>query len=51
MMLATSPKIAARGGLFFDRQREARANAQAYDTAARAKLRRLSLRLAGLEDD
>ena len=50
MMLATSSEIAGRGGLFFDRQREARANAQAYDAAARAKLRRLSMRLAGLDD-
>jgi NAD(P)-dependent dehydrogenase (short-subunit alcohol dehydrogenase family) len=50
MMLAVSPKIEGRGGLFFDRQREARANAQAYDAAARAKLRQLSLRLTGLDE-
>jgi NAD(P)-dependent dehydrogenase (short-subunit alcohol dehydrogenase family) len=50
MMLAVSPDIEGRVGLFFDRQREARANAQAYDRAARAKLRELSLRLTGLDD-
>jgi NAD(P)-dependent dehydrogenase (short-subunit alcohol dehydrogenase family) len=49
MNLVASPSLEGRGGLFFDRQREARANAQAYDVAARAKLRQLSRRLAGLE--
>jgi NAD(P)-dependent dehydrogenase (short-subunit alcohol dehydrogenase family) len=50
MMLAVSPDIEGRVGLFFDRQREARANAQAYETAARKKLRELSLRLTELDD-
>ena len=47
--LILSPALEGRGGLFFDRLREARANAQAYDAAARARLKELSLRLAGLD--
>ncbi|MFI5011766.1 MAG: SDR family NAD(P)-dependent oxidoreductase [Hyphomicrobiales bacterium] len=47
--LVLSPSLEGRGGLFFDRQRQARANAQAYDASARARLKNLSLRLAGLE--
>ncbi|MBV8763734.1 MAG: SDR family NAD(P)-dependent oxidoreductase [Hyphomicrobiales bacterium] len=47
--LVLSPEVEGRGGLFFDRQKEARAQAQAYDQAARARLRALSLRLTGLE--
>jgi NAD(P)-dependent dehydrogenase (short-subunit alcohol dehydrogenase family) len=49
MNLVLSPALEGRGGLFFDRLREARANAQAYDAAARARLRELSHRLTGLE--
>ncbi|MBV9568249.1 MAG: SDR family NAD(P)-dependent oxidoreductase [Hyphomicrobiales bacterium] len=49
MNLVLSPAIEGRGGLFFDRQRQARAQAQAYDEAARARLRALSFRLTGLE--
>jgi NAD(P)-dependent dehydrogenase (short-subunit alcohol dehydrogenase family) len=51
MNLILSPELEGRGGLFFDRQRQARAQAQAYDEAARARLRGLSLRLTGLEGD
>jgi NAD(P)-dependent dehydrogenase (short-subunit alcohol dehydrogenase family) len=46
--LATSPTLEGRSGLYFDGLRESRANAQAYDPAARAKLRALSLDLAGM---
>jgi len=46
--LAISPALEGRSGLYFDGHKEARANAQAYDRAARAKLRALSLDLAGL---
>jgi hypothetical protein len=49
MNLVLSPELEGRGGLFFDRRRQARAQAQAYDEAARARLRALSLRLTGLE--
>ncbi|MBV9588143.1 MAG: SDR family NAD(P)-dependent oxidoreductase [Hyphomicrobiales bacterium] len=48
MNLVVSPELEGRGGRFFDRQREARAQPQAYDPAARARLRTLSLRLTGL---
>ncbi|HXZ65616.1 MAG TPA: SDR family NAD(P)-dependent oxidoreductase [Streptosporangiaceae bacterium] len=46
--LATSPALAAVTGRFFDRTREARADAQAYDAAARARLWRVSTELTGL---
>jgi NAD(P)-dependent dehydrogenase (short-subunit alcohol dehydrogenase family) len=49
MHLIVSRGLEGRGGMFFDRQREARANAQAYDKAARARLKELSLRLTGLD--
>jgi NAD(P)-dependent dehydrogenase (short-subunit alcohol dehydrogenase family) len=48
MQLAVSPELAGRAGLYFNGLVEARANAQAYDAAARAKLRALSLDLTGL---
>jgi NAD(P)-dependent dehydrogenase (short-subunit alcohol dehydrogenase family) len=50
MNLAFSSNLEGRSGLYFDGLRESRANAQAYDPAARAKLRALSLDLAGLSD-
>jgi NAD(P)-dependent dehydrogenase (short-subunit alcohol dehydrogenase family) len=50
MQLAVSPELAGRTGLYFNGLNEARANAQAYDEAARAQLRTLSLELTGLED-
>jgi NAD(P)-dependent dehydrogenase (short-subunit alcohol dehydrogenase family) len=46
--LATGADVEGRSGLYFDRQREARANPQAYDTTARERLRALSFELTGL---
>jgi NAD(P)-dependent dehydrogenase (short-subunit alcohol dehydrogenase family) len=46
--LATSATLEGRSGLYFDGLEESRAKAQAYDPAARAKLRALSLDLAGM---
>jgi hypothetical protein len=48
--LAISPDLEGRTGLYFNRQREARADAQAYDADARRQLRELSLRLTGLAE-
>jgi NAD(P)-dependent dehydrogenase (short-subunit alcohol dehydrogenase family) len=48
--LAVSPAVAGCTGRYFSGLNEARANAQAYDEAARQKLRTLSLRLTGLAD-
>ncbi|MBN9551595.1 MAG: SDR family NAD(P)-dependent oxidoreductase [Alphaproteobacteria bacterium] len=45
--LATSPALEGRSGLYFDGQRESRADAQAYDEKARHRLRALSLDLTG----
>jgi NAD(P)-dependent dehydrogenase (short-subunit alcohol dehydrogenase family) len=45
--VATSD-LDGKSGLFFDGKRPARANAQAYDPAARHRLRDLSLQLTGL---
>ena len=50
LALATSPKMTGRTGLYFDGQREERANEQAYDAAARQRLRELSARLTDLGD-
>jgi NAD(P)-dependent dehydrogenase (short-subunit alcohol dehydrogenase family) len=50
MQLAVSPELAGRTGLYFNGLAEARANAQAYDAAARAQLRALSLDLAKLPE-
>jgi NAD(P)-dependent dehydrogenase (short-subunit alcohol dehydrogenase family) len=47
--LAISDALDGKTGLFFDRQRPARANAEAYDDAARKRLSELSCRLAGLD--
>jgi NAD(P)-dependent dehydrogenase (short-subunit alcohol dehydrogenase family) len=46
--LAVSPTLAGKSGLYFNRQHEARAHAQAYDAAARAQLHALSLQITGL---
>jgi NAD(P)-dependent dehydrogenase (short-subunit alcohol dehydrogenase family) len=46
--LATSSDLEGRSGLYFNGQREARADAQADDPAARQRLKALSLTLAGL---
>ena len=49
MRLAASPEMEAKTGLYFNGQREAKADAQAYDAAARQKLRALSFELSGLK--
>jgi NAD(P)-dependent dehydrogenase (short-subunit alcohol dehydrogenase family) len=46
--LAISPALEGRSGLYFNGLDETRANAQAYDPAAREKLRALSFELTGL---
>jgi NAD(P)-dependent dehydrogenase (short-subunit alcohol dehydrogenase family) len=46
--LAAGDDVAAKSGLFFNGMREAQANPQAYDDAARRRLRALSLELTGL---
>jgi NAD(P)-dependent dehydrogenase (short-subunit alcohol dehydrogenase family) len=48
LKLATSPELEDRGGLFFNGQREARADAQAYDAKARERLKVASRELVGL---
>ena len=45
--LTSEPALAGVTGRFFDRTREARANAQAYDRAARDRLWQVSLELTG----
>ena len=49
LQLAVSPALAGKSGLYFNVLREARANPQAYDAAARRRLRALSLELTGLK--
>lgn len=49
LQLAVSPGLEGRTGLYFDGKQPAKANAQAYDTEARSRLRSLSFALAGLE--
>lgn len=51
LKLATSPELEGRSGLYFNRLQEARAHAQAYDAAARARLHKLSLDLTGRSRD
>jgi NAD(P)-dependent dehydrogenase (short-subunit alcohol dehydrogenase family) len=46
--LAAGPALAGRSGLYFNGLLEARADRQAYDADARARLRALSLELTGL---
>ena len=48
--LAQSPALAGRSGLYFNGLREARADRQAYDADARARLRAISFELAGLKE-
>ena len=50
LALAASPGLEGRTGLYFSGRREARADAQAYDPAARRRLRALSFELVGLAD-
>ena len=45
MQLAVAPALAGRSGLYFNQMNEARANAQAYDEAARQRLWDLSVKL------
>lgn len=47
LRLVTSPELSGVTGRFYDRTREARADAQAYDPDARARLWQLSLDLTG----
>jgi NAD(P)-dependent dehydrogenase (short-subunit alcohol dehydrogenase family) len=47
--LAVADELTGKTGLYFDGKRQSRANAQAYDAAARKKLRDLSTRLTGLK--
>ena len=49
LRLAVGPELDGRSGLYFDVQREARADPQAYDAGARRRLRALSFELAGLQ--
>ena len=49
LQLAASPALDGRTGEYYEGLTAARANSQAYDAAARAKLRALSAKLAGLE--
>jgi NAD(P)-dependent dehydrogenase (short-subunit alcohol dehydrogenase family) len=46
--LVAGDDVAGKSGLFFNGLNEARANPQAYDPAARQRLRALSLALTGL---
>jgi NAD(P)-dependent dehydrogenase (short-subunit alcohol dehydrogenase family) len=48
--LIADPALAGVTGRFFDQQRDAEANAQAYDPAVRAELWRRSLELTGAPD-
>jgi len=48
LKLAIAPDMAERSGLYFNGQREAEANRQAYDDRARQQLKALSRKLTGL---
>jgi NAD(P)-dependent dehydrogenase (short-subunit alcohol dehydrogenase family) len=50
LQLVRSSELAGKSGLYFDGMRLSRANAQAYDPAARRRLRKLSFALVGLAD-
>jgi hypothetical protein len=49
MQLAVSGDLEGKTGLYFNGHRDAQADAQAYDAAARQKLKALSLDLTGLK--
>jgi NAD(P)-dependent dehydrogenase (short-subunit alcohol dehydrogenase family) len=49
--LVQGDDVANKSGLFFNGMNEMKANAQAYDEAARKRLRELSLQLTGLARD
>jgi NAD(P)-dependent dehydrogenase (short-subunit alcohol dehydrogenase family) len=46
--LVSGDDVAGKSGLFFNGMNEMKANPQAYDAAARKRLRDLSLKLTGL---
>ena len=46
--LVDGDDVADKSGLFFNGMNEMKANPQAYDAAARARLKALSLKLTGL---
>ena len=48
MKMATSPEFDAITGAYYDQKVKSLANAQAYDPAVRAQLKRLSEELAGM---
>lgn len=48
LQLAVSAALGNKSGLYFNVQREMKADPQAYDAAARARLKALSLKLTGL---
>ncbi len=50
LQLVASPALDGRTGLYFNGKREAQADAQAYDAAARKRLRALSFELVGMAD-
>jgi NAD(P)-dependent dehydrogenase (short-subunit alcohol dehydrogenase family) len=50
LLLVGSPALEGKSGLYFNGLREAHADAQAYDAAARKKLRALSFRLVDSAD-
>jgi NAD(P)-dependent dehydrogenase (short-subunit alcohol dehydrogenase family) len=50
MQLVASPALEGKSGLYFSGLSEQRANAQAYDPAARRRLRALSFELVGMAD-
>jgi NAD(P)-dependent dehydrogenase (short-subunit alcohol dehydrogenase family) len=51
LQLIESPDLEGKTGLYFDGLRPSRADKQAYDVAARERLRALSLQLVGLEPE
>jgi hypothetical protein len=51
MHLAASPELDGMTGRYFDCMEESRANPQAYDAAARTRLRRISEQLVGLGNE
>jgi NAD(P)-dependent dehydrogenase (short-subunit alcohol dehydrogenase family) len=50
LQLVEAPALEGRTGLYFNGLRESRANAQAYDAAARKRLRALSFELVGMKE-
>jgi NAD(P)-dependent dehydrogenase (short-subunit alcohol dehydrogenase family) len=48
LQLVDSPNLTGKTGLYYDGMRPSRANDQAYDASARARLRALSFQLVGL---